>query len=72
MTNTQLDTLLVHEPEATRDEIIAINTEARHHALQAALLIPLVAGVLGLGNSFRMRRLPDPAPSSAGDGLVLG
>ena len=33
---------------------------------------PLVAGVLGLGNSFRMVRLRDPQPSGAGEGLVLG
>jgi EmrB/QacA subfamily drug resistance transporter len=72
MTNTQLAALLVHEPKATQEEIIAINTEARHHALQFALLVPLVAGVLGLANSFRMRRLPDPQPSGSGEGLVLG
>ena len=72
MTNTQLAVLLVHEPKATQDEIIAINTEARHRALQFALLVPLAAGVLGLANSFRMRRLPDPQASGAGEGLVLG
>ena len=64
--------MLAHEPKATQDEIIAINTEAQHHALQFALLVPLVAGVLGLANSFRMRRLPDPQASGAGEGLVLG
>jgi len=72
MTNTQLDALLAHEPKATRDEIIRINTDARHRALQFALLVPLVAGVLGLANSFRMVRLPDPQTSGAGEGLVLG
>ena len=51
-------------------EIIRINTEARPFALQVALLIPILAGLLGLLNSFRMMRLPDPV--SAGiEGLVL-
>jgi hypothetical protein len=36
-----------------------------------ALLIPILAGVLGLLNAFRMRRLPDPAPSSAAEGMAL-
>jgi EmrB/QacA subfamily drug resistance transporter len=72
MTNTQLAALLAQEPEQTRQEILRINTEARHRALQFALLVPLVAGVLGLGNSFRMVRLPDPESSGTGEGLVLG
>jgi hypothetical protein len=37
-----------------------------------ALLIPILAGGLGLLNSFRMVRLPDPAPSDAAEGMVLG
>jgi len=37
-----------------------------------ALLIPILAGLVGLFNSFRMVRLPDPAPSSAAEGMVLG
>ena len=60
------------QPEAVQAEIIRINTEARHIALQVALLVPILAGVLGLVNSFRMIRLPDPAPSSAVEGMVLG
>jgi hypothetical protein len=34
--------------------------------------VSISAGVLGLGNSFRMIRLPDPQSSGAGEGLVLG
>ena len=34
--------------------------------------IPLLAGLLGLLNSFRMMRLPDPTPSSAVEGMALG
>ena len=71
MTNTHLDQLLADEPQAVQDEIIRINTDARPRALQIALLIPLLAALLGLFNGFRMTRLPDPEPSSAGE-MVLG
>ena len=71
MSNTQLELQLATQPPATRDEIIRINTEARHIALQIALLVPLLAGLIGLGNSFRMMRLPDPEPSGS-EGVVLG
>jgi hypothetical protein len=37
-----------------------------------ALLIPILAGLVGLFNSFRVMRLPDPAPSSSVEGLALG
>ena len=40
MSNTQLDELLVGQPEDVQDEIIRINTEARPLALQVALLDP--------------------------------
>jgi EmrB/QacA subfamily drug resistance transporter len=72
MTNTQLDKLLADEPPEIRAEIVRINTEARPRALQVALLIPILAGLVGLFNSFRMMRLPDPAPSSSVEGLALG
>jgi EmrB/QacA subfamily drug resistance transporter len=71
MTNTELEKLLVSQPPAIQDEIIRINTEARPIALQVALLIPLLAGLIGLFNSFRMMRLPDPTPS-ASEGMTLG
>ncbi len=71
MTNTQLAELLVNQPPEIQDEIIRINTEARPIALQVALLIPLLAGLIGLFNSFRMMRLPDPTPSSP-EGTILG
>ena len=71
MSNTQLTQLLITQPPDVRDEIIRINTEARPVALQIALLIPLLAGLIGLGNSFRMMRLPDPEPSGS-EGVVLG
>jgi len=72
MSNTQLEKQLAGQPEKVQDEIIRINTDARHRALQIALLIPILAGGLGLLNSFRMMRLPDPAPSGTTEGMVLG
>ena len=71
MSNSQLDALLADEPDAIQDEIIRINTEARHIALQVALLVPLIAAALGFAISFLMRRQPDPVASSAAE-MVLG
>jgi EmrB/QacA subfamily drug resistance transporter len=72
MSNTQLDQQLARHPEKVQSEIIRINTDARHLALQIALLIPILAGALGLLDSFRMMRLPDPVPSETAEGMVLG
>jgi EmrB/QacA subfamily drug resistance transporter len=71
LSNTQLDALLEGQPQAIQDEILRINTGARPLALQIALLIPLLAGVVGLVNGFRMARLPDPKPSGT-EGMALG
>ena len=54
MTNTALDALIVNQPPEVEAEIIRINTEARPFALQVALLIPIIASLLGLLTSFRM------------------
>ncbi|MEV6306572.1 MFS transporter [Actinoplanes sp. NPDC051861] len=70
MTNDHLHDLLEGQTPAVHDEIIRINTEARPIALQTALLIPLLAALLGLLNSLRMVRLPDPEPSSSGETLL--
>jgi hypothetical protein len=72
MSTTGLEELLANQPTATKDEIIRINTDTRPLALQIALLIPVVAGLLGLANSFRMARLPDPEPAGSTEGLALG
>jgi EmrB/QacA subfamily drug resistance transporter len=72
MTNTHLEALLKTETPAVQDEVIRINTEARPLALQFALLIPLVAGMLGFFVSWRMTRLPDPEPSSDAEMLLAG
>jgi hypothetical protein len=72
MSNTQLEELLADEPPEVQDEVIAINEESRPIALQVALFIPILAGVLGILNALRMRRLPDPKQSAAVEGLSLG
>ena len=72
MSNTALEQQMVGQPPATKAEIIRINTDARPLALQIALLIPILAGLIGLVNSFRMMRLPDPEPSGSAEGMVLG
>ena len=55
-----------------QEEIIDINTDARPIALQIALLVPLLAGLLGLFTAFRMTRLPDPEPSGAAETMLAG
>jgi hypothetical protein len=72
LSNTQLDELLVGQPEDIQEEIIRINTDARPLALQVALLVPILAGLVGLFNSFRMMRLPDITPSGSVEGMALG
>jgi MFS family permease len=72
LTNTELEKLLAHQTPAVQKEILRINTDARPVALQIALLVPLIAGLLGLVNGFRMTRLADPKPSAAAEGLLVG
>jgi MFS family permease len=72
MSDAQLEELLAGQPAEIQDEIISINTDARHLALQVALLVTLLAALIGLFNGFRMMRLPDPEPSMAVEGMGLG
>jgi EmrB/QacA subfamily drug resistance transporter len=72
MSNTALEELLAEQPDEIQDEIIRINTDARPLALQVALLIPILAGIVGLITSFRMMRQPDPTPSGSAEAMVLG
>jgi len=71
MTNTQLTKQLAGQPASVQAEIVDINTDARPRALQVALLIPALAAALGLLNSFRMLREPEPTPSAAAEGTML-
>jgi len=64
MSDAKLQKQLAGEPAEVQDEILRINDDAREEALQVALLVPLLASVLGLAFAFRMMRLPDPAPAS--------
>ncbi len=72
MSNAQLDALITEQPPEIEAEILSINDDARNRSLQIALAVPLVAGVVGLANSFRMMRLPDLAPSADLDGMDFG
>jgi hypothetical protein len=65
MTNTRLEELLAGQPPDTADEIVRINTDARPRALQVALLVPIVAALLGLLDALRMARQPEPLPSDS-------
>ena len=73
-----LATLSANEADASTvlppddQEIIRINTDARPIALQVALLVPLLAGLVGFFGGFRMMRLPDPEPTGSGEAMVLG
>ena len=72
MSNTQLEELLAGQSEEIQDEIVRINTESRPRALQVALLVPTLAGLIGLINSFRMLRLSEPTPSASIEGMAWG
>jgi len=72
MSDAQLQEQIATQPRATQDEILRINEQARPQALQVALLVPLLVSLLDLGLSFRMMRLPDPAPSKAAEVAALG
>jgi hypothetical protein len=72
MSNTQLDELITDVPQEKEEEIIRINTDARPRALQVALLVPLLAGSIGLTISFWMMRLPDIKPVASLEGVLGG
>ena len=72
MSNTQIEELLVDEPADVRAEILRINSHARDLSLQIALLVSVLASLIGLVNSFRMMRLPDITPAPSVEGTALG
>ena len=63
MSDTALEGQLAEQPPEVQEEVLRINDEARPRSLQIALLVPLLASILGLVWAFRMMRLPDPAPT---------
>ena len=72
MSDAQLQEQISGQPADVQAEITRINDTARDRALQAALLVPVAAGLLGLANGFRMMRLPDIKPSADVEGASLG
>jgi len=72
LSNTHLQQLLVGESPAVQEEVLRINTDTRPVALQIALLVPLIAAILGFGAALLMTRRPDPHPSGAAETLLAG
>jgi len=72
MSNTKLAGLLVDQPADVQAEILRINTDARPIALQVAMLVPLLAAVLGIFTASRMVAQPDPEPTGSAEGSLLG
>jgi hypothetical protein len=72
MSDAHLQELLVDQPSDVQDEILSINADVRPLALQIALGIPILAGLVGAGIALRMRRLPDPVASGAGESVLGG
>jgi MFS family permease len=70
--SAKLEQLLAEEPKAVQDEVIRINTDATNRSLQVALLVSILAGLIGLFNSFRMMRLREIEPRAAIEGATLG
>ena len=57
MSDDQLEEQIAAQPPETAEEILRINDEARPQALQIALLVPLLASLVGLP------LVPDDAPA---------
>ncbi|HEY2335228.1 MAG TPA: MFS transporter [Solirubrobacterales bacterium] len=72
VSNAQLEKAIAGEPQEVREEVLRINSDATNRSLQIALLVPILAGLIGLFNSFRMMRLPDIPPSTPVEGAALG
>ena len=71
VSNTQIEQLAAAEPAAVQDEIVRINTDANDRSLQVALFVPILAGLFGLFNAFRMMRLPDIEPAAGTEAAAL-
>jgi hypothetical protein len=62
---------LAKESPVVKEAVLGINVDATNLALQVALLIPILAGFLGLIDAMRMLRLPDVKPSAAVEAAAL-
>ncbi|MGH2973300.1 MAG: MFS transporter [Solirubrobacterales bacterium] len=72
VSNAQLEKAIADEPSEVREEVLRINSDATNRSLQIALLVPILAGLIGLFNSFRMVRLPSAPSSAPVEGATLG
>lgn len=72
MSDAQLAEQLAGQPADVQAEILRINDLARTRGLQVALLVPLVAGLLGALVGLGMVRRPDPEAVGDVEGMVLG
>ena len=72
VSTTQLEERLAEEAAPVREEVLGINTDATNLALQVALLLPILAALLGLFSSFRMLRLPDIEPAASVEAAAVG
>jgi Na+/melibiose symporter-like transporter len=72
MSDAQVAEIVAAEPAPVQEAIVEINREARDRALQVALVVPLLAAVIGLISAFRMVRLPDIEPASDVEGMDWG
>ena len=71
VSNTQIEELAATETPAVQDEVVRINTDANDRSLQVALLVPILAALLGLFNALRMMRLPDIEPEADTEAAAL-
>ena len=72
VSNSQLEEEIADQPQEVQDEVLSINSDATNRSLQIALLVPILAALIGLFNSFRMMRLPEVTPSASAEGATLG
>lgn len=72
VSNSQLQSNISGEPQNVQNEVLAINKTATHRALQIALLVPLIAAIIGTIISFRMEKLPKIKPSVATESIMAG
>jgi EmrB/QacA subfamily drug resistance transporter len=72
MSDAKLQDQLASQPPEIQAEILRINEDARPESLQIALVVPLLAAVLGLFFAFQMMRLPDPPAAKAAEPAAFG
>jgi hypothetical protein len=51
---------------------LSFTHDATNRSPQTALLVPILAALIGLFNSFSVMRLPEVTPSASAEGATLG